>query len=56
MHGMIDLIFLTVIGLLLIIVLVMIIKMIVDFVNYVFFPQKNVLTEGVVIGKVRRGT
>jgi uncharacterized membrane protein YqiK len=51
MHGTIDFIFLTIIGLSLIIVLVLIIKMIVDFVNYVFFPQKNVLTEGVVIGK-----
>ena len=51
MHGTIDLIFFVIIGLLLIVVLALIIGMIIDFVNYVFFHKKNVLTEGVVIGK-----
>lgn len=51
MHGTIDLIFLVIIGLLLIVVLALIIGTIIDYVNYVFFHKKNVLTEGVVVGK-----
>ena len=51
MHGTIDLIFFVIIGLLLIVVLALIIGVIIDFVNYVLFHKKNVLTEGVVIGK-----